>query len=189
MKKLFLTIFTVVVALSITACYPKDQLIFIEGYFHQESSVQFTNYIYIDEIKLEFTEISNEEYEDSDGINVLKNHKNNIMYRVIFSLRFDTEDELKNYDFEYLGKVPGYTDTYKIVLDLNNENIDLHGTITLSLDFFSAIGSTEETINIAGRLWIRIMAYDLKDSIQTEIVVLSFPRNLEYVKKEENNET
>lgn len=33
------------------------------------------------------------------------------------------------------------------------------------------------------------MEYDLKDSIQTEIVVVAFPRNLDYVKKEENNET
>lgn len=71
MKKLFLPIFTAVIVLTITACYPRDQLIFIEGYYHQEESIQFTNDIYIDEIKLEFTEFSNEEYADSDGINLI----------------------------------------------------------------------------------------------------------------------
>jgi hypothetical protein len=44
-------------------------------------------------------------------------------------------------------------------------------------------------VDIAGRLSIKVVDNALVDLAQNEIVITSFPGNLEYVQKEENNET
>lgn len=187
LKKLLLGTLIATIISILSACYSQDRLVFAEGFYYQNESIQFTDSVNIDEIKLEFAEITSDEYEDSNRINVLKNHNNSKAYRVIFSLRFDSEEELKNYDFEYIGKA-GHSDTYKIIVDFNNDYLAIYGYLTLSLDFRNAI-SNDLGVDIAGRLSIKVVDNALVDLAQNEIVITSFPGNLEYVQKEENNET
>jgi len=191
MKKYILIILLISIIIVFVSCTHHD-FAFYEGYFYNNESIKFmeesdiysTQELYIEEIKLEFNEITTQEFNESNNINVMENYVNKKVYCVTFLLRFNVEDELRHYDFESIPAGGGIPNSYAIRVEFVNDEIDVTGSFELRL-FFYNINKYSGYRNPVDVLEIRHNTKndELKNLIKWDIESLEFKTVLSFIKK------
>ena len=181
-KKILIILLALISFTFLNGCFKQDRYQFPDGTFaYSGEPVSFYDDLLIDGLSITFEEISKEVYLSSQNYNVLKNHQNKLTYSVIMQLKYTIEEKPKEYEFEFLGKVPGQNDSYKIKLTLDNEDIGITGTLTMTLYFDNAIGSKSAVGSYAGRVSIYVKTYEI-NGIEHDDKYHGFPRDLEFIK-------
>jgi|SRR5690554_1788314 len=187
MKKIIIILVSVILLVILNGCYGKDNFKFQEGIFsYTEEAIPFTQELKISEFSFELSKITEEEYLEADGKNVIKNHYNNETYSMNLYIKFEIDSEPKHYDIQYLGKA-GRTDTYKIEITLKYEE-DLKGTLALRLFFSSEIGDKTKYGILAKKCKAQIIDSNLTNYENKSVETIGFPNVLYLNEKKIENE-
>ena len=101
---------------------------------------KLTEDLIIDEIYLYFDDITNEEYLESNFINVIEldpHNENSIKQKITFKLKFTCEEEAKEYDVIFLPEEKHYyDDTYTLLVKLINDDLNLNVDLKFELSTY-----------------------------------------------------
>ena len=176
-KNSIIVLLIIILLAPLTGCYKQDKYTFPNGTFtYRGDPFEFYNDLVIDELEITFNEIPKEVYLSSNNQNVIKNHHNKTMYAVKFKMKYTIEDKARDYQFEYIGKVAGQNDSYKIILKIDNDDVGIVGTLSMTLYFDGGIESTEIG-SLARRIAIYVRGYEINGTIQDD-KYKGFPRDL-----------
>ena len=108
-------ILTCVILVMFTSCFKVETYLFDEKkYVLQNKPIEWTEDLIIDDAYLNFTKISDEEYQQAESkTNLLQNRKNKECYRIDFMLKFSNYGEV-HCDCDYLGKKSDMVDMYHV---------------------------------------------------------------------------
>ena len=106
-----------------------------EDYLHK-----LTDDLIIEEIYLYFDDITNEEYLESNFVNVIEldpHNENSIKKKITFKLKFTCEEEAKEYDVIFLPEEKHYyDDTYTLLVKLINDDLNLNVDLKFELSTY-----------------------------------------------------
>lgn len=183
-KKVIIVILFFLFVLTLTGCYKKDRYIFTDSVFEYcGEPVLFYEELFIEEITVTFEEITQEVFDSSANINVLKNFYDSKCYKVIFLLKYSFEEMGQEYSFEYLGKSGDRSDGYKILLNINSEAAGVEGNLTMIWQFLGKIGGDVDLGDNAGRICLSIMSNEINDVVNNDNFI-SFPVMLYLIEEE-----
>lgn len=182
LKHVLVIILSFLFLISLSGCFKNDCFIFPEGRFEYNGEpVKFYDDLYIDELYIQLDKITEEVYLNSNNMNVIKNHQNKMAYAMQIKMKYTIEAEAKVYPFEYVGKVPGQNDSYKIILNIDNEEVGIIGKLTLTLYFDSANKSKDHVGSYADRVTAYVRTYEINGVTHND-KFYDFPRDLEFIK-------
>ena len=98
---------------------------------------KLTEDLIIDEIYLYFDDITNEEYLESNFVNVIEldpHNENSIKKKITFKLKFTCEEEAKEYDVIFLPEDKHYhNNSYTLLVKLINKELNLNVDLKFQL--------------------------------------------------------
>lgn len=110
-----LVVFICIILVMFTSCFKVERYLFDEKkYVLQNKPIEWTEELIVDDAYLNFTKISDEEYQQAESkTNLLQNRKNKECYRIDFMLKFSNYGEV-HCDCDYLGKKYDMVDMYHV---------------------------------------------------------------------------
>ena len=156
LKKIFLLIITFALTLTLSGCFKRDRCVFNDNTLFEYSGepVNFFDDTYIDEFSIGLTEITEDEFNSREDVNTLRNFYDSKYYEVKIIFKYTTEQEGREYSFKYLGKASDRSDGYKVMINIDNENIGIEGTVSVILHFEGVPGEGADYGDRAGRITI-----------------------------------
>lgn len=156
-----------------------NTVVLVDGTFHyNEEPVQFTEELFIEDIRITLIEISKQDFQSRNGVNVLINSANGKYYLVTFEMKFTDEEGLKPYDFEFVRR-GGPPDSYIIQLDLKNEAIGMSGDMELRLMFRGRESYSLFTTKVGEIYDMYFYTYDVQLNGE-DVELIAFPEKLSF---------
>jgi hypothetical protein len=182
-KKILFVSLVLLCVTTLSSCYKKDRYKIPSGNFEYTGEmVHFYDDLYIEELTITFTEISEDTFLESNNINVIKNYYDSTYFSVDLLFRYSIEDEAKKYSFEYIGKEFDRNDTYNIILNIDNEDIGINGSLNITILFLSEIGGTSDIGSYAKRASLYIRTTEI-NGLENDEKFNSFPKEINFVDK------
>ncbi len=118
MKKLFALFVMIFSVMILSSCYKKETYTFVEGTYALKEDASFGENMELKDVCLSFNEISKEEYENAEGINVITSRYNDKYYSVTLSMNIDGVSYDNITTTERLGST-AYNNRYHLMFKLN----------------------------------------------------------------------
>ena len=177
-KKHLSSLLIILLLFILVGCLDKSTCSFQAGTFeYQDEPINFFDDLSIDEFTITLTEITKDEFRNSENTNVLINHKNDLTYRANISFKYTIEEESQIYNFKYLGKIHG-ANSYRMKLYIDNDAVGISGEVTITMYFNADLD--ESTCKFAKTVYIRIDGNKINGEV-SNILFKSFPHELKYI--------
>lgn len=175
--KWFEVLLLIIITISLSSCYKEDRYVFPEGtYYYEGDAVDFFEGLSIDGLSITFQEITEEVYLEQKNINVIQNLNDKKYYSVLIAYKYSSESEFTEYSYEFLGKELSHNDTYEIVLNIDNENAGITGSLSITLNFRGVIYNT--SIGDTAGVVDFILRSNIINGIEENESFLSFPTHI-----------
>lgn len=135
-----------------TSCFKVERYLFDEKkYVLQNKPIEWTEELIVDDAYLNFTKISDEEYQQTEPkTNLLQNRKNKECYRIDFMLKFLNYGEV-HCDCDYLGKKYDMVDMYHVDISfkISGKQVNIYNVSFLLHSQNAEIGSRTVEVTLA----------------------------------------
>ncbi len=149
-KKIYIIpriVFMIIVIVSLSGCYKSDRLVLKEGvYEYVGDNIQYDDSNSITSIKITFIEISKNDYDNSNSINVIPSPLDEKYYSINFEVMFNNELNYNQYQIEYVEEVGNIPDAFKMKLLIKDDEKSIDDVLSLVFIFDEGIPGTNEDI-------------------------------------------
>lgn len=147
-----LVVFICIILVMFTSCFKVERYLFDEKkYVLRNKPLEWTEELIVDDAYLNFTKISDEEYQQTEPkTNLLQNRKNKECYRIDFMLKFLNYGEV-HCDCDYLGKKHDMVDMYHVNMSfkISGKQVNIYNVSFMLHGQNAEIGSRTVEVTLA----------------------------------------